>query len=50
MVIYLIATFGPSTLEAANVNLEEEYSLIYESIESLAVRSYCDLNIRFTKV
>ena len=57
MVIYLITSFGPSTLEAAIVNLEEEYSLIYErpcnltqSIESLAFRSYCDLNIGFTKV
>ena len=57
MDIYFITTFGPSKLEAANVNLEEEYSLIYkrlcnltQSIESLASRSYCDLNIRFTKV
>ena len=57
MDIYLITTFGPSTLEAANVNLQEEYSLIYKrpcnltrSIESLALRSYCDLNTGFTKM
>ena len=46
MDIYSLTTFGPSTLEAANVNLEEEYSLIYKrpcnltrSIESLAFSS-----------
>ena len=57
MDIYLITTFGPSTLEAANVNLQEEYSLIYKrpcnltrGIESLAFRSYCDLNTGFTKM
>ena len=57
MNIYWITTFGPSTLEAANVNLQEECSLIYKrpcnltrSIESLAFRSYCDLNTGFTKM
>ena len=55
--IYWITALGPSKLEAANVNLEEEYSLIYKRpcnltrcIESLAFRSYCDLNIGLTEM
>ena len=52
--IYINKTFGPSTLDAAYVNLQGEYSVIYErlcnltqSIESFALGSYCDLNIGF---
>ena len=44
---YINTTFGPTTLEAAYVNLQEEYSVIYErlcnltkSIESFAFGSY----------
>ena len=51
---YINTTFGPTTLDAAYVNLQEEYSVIYErlcnltqSIESFAFGSYCDLNVGF---
>ena len=52
--IYINTTFGPFTLDAAYVNLQEEHSVIYErlcnltqSIESFAFGSYCDLNVGF---
>ena len=32
---YINSTFGPSTLDAAYVNFQEEYSVIYERVCNL---------------